>query len=196
MKIALTFDDGPDNSNTEEILDVLREFSLKATFFVIGERLSSRRLILQKIVADKHEIGNHTWSHPRFSCCNPSKIHQELNDTNLAISEYCGLTSMIFRPPFGETSLLARTIGAELGLSQVLWNVDSLDWKHRDPIAIGNRIMTHVYQNSVILMHDIFPTTARAMRQIAPRLVQLETSSLTISALRSEISESHSKRAG
>ena len=176
-RIALTFDDGPDPSTTPAILDILRGYNLKATFFVIGARAEQHPELIQRMVSEGHTLGNHTYYHRDMTRLTPDLMLKELQDTQAAVDQALGSHSRItlFRPPCGapyntETDQLLpfQRIVREQQMYPVMWNIDLLDWALKDQ---PDRIVGNVAQNTpedggVVLLHDTQPQTVDALPEI------------------------------
>lgn len=145
---ALTFDDGPDSA-TPQILAVLAQKGVPATFFVLGGNASAQPSMIQKIRDAGHEIGNHTWSHPDLTRLSPDRIREELSRT----SNLLGGCSF-FRPPYGSYNTTVTTIAGELGMRLVLWDVDTRDWESKNKDAILSTFKSEIKPGAIILMHD------------------------------------------
>lgn len=169
-EVALTFDDGPHPVLTLQLLDILRAHRVKATFFVLGERVKLYPWTLQRIVDEGHEIGNHSYSHRSFLHLSPDSIRQEIDQTQEIIKFTVGFEPLLFRPPYGSYRESTRELCTEDHLEMVLWSVDSEDWKLRDPDMVYHEIMSQVRNGSIILCHDIHPTTIQAMSRVIESL--------------------------
>ena len=162
--IAMTFDDGPSEKLTPELLDILAHYHIHATFFVIGKNAADHPEILQRAVREGHEIGNHSWSHPAFAKMSDDKVRAELQKTDDAIRAALGGRPVLMRPPYGSiTARQKKWINAEFGYRTILWDVDPLDWKRPGPAVVTHRIVTETRPGSIILSHDIHPGTIKAM---------------------------------
>ena len=163
--VALTFDDGPNPATTRKLLQVLREYGVPATFFVLGDRASKWPKLLADIRNDGHELGNHSWSHGSLRSMPPHRIREELDDTNAAIARVTGATPGLFRPPFGRYAPSSLQIVGERGMNYVLWSVDGLDWgSEADEIA--RRVVADTHCGDIVLLHDATPKTAEALPAI------------------------------
>lgn len=165
---VLTFDDGPGFASTQKILNVLAKYNIKATFFMVGERVQWYPQMAQTVANAGHEVANHSYSHPDLTTLSYSGYMSEINKTQNAIASATGQTSTLLRPPYGSYN---SDIAANCGLNIALWNVDSLDWSLRNANAIYNNVMSSLLPNSVILFHDIYQFTADAVELIVPALV-------------------------
>lgn len=156
-KVALTFDDGPDPKVTRQILEILKKHDAKATFFMLGSRVEYYPEVVNEVKEAGHELGNHTWNHADLTKLNNDRINTEINNTSQIIEKVTGQRPDAFRPPYGAVNDKVRN---QTDLPIVLWDVDTLDWKHRDPEKLLETIKTHTKDGSIILMHDIHQSTA------------------------------------
>jgi len=132
-EVALTFDDGPNDAATPELLEVLARHGVRATFFAMGDFARLRPEMVRQVVAAGHVLGNHTMSHPRLSIESGARVRQELTDCNALLEEITGTAVRFFRPPFGARRPVVLRAARELGLTPVLWNVTGHDW---NPIGV------------------------------------------------------------
>jgi peptidoglycan/xylan/chitin deacetylase (PgdA/CDA1 family) len=132
-EVALTFDDGPNDCATPELLDVLARHGVRASFFNMGSFARARPEIVRQVVAAGHIVGNHTMSHPRLSTQSAARVRQEIADCNAVLEEITGEAVKFFRPPYGARRPVVMRAARELGLTPVLWNVFGYDWK---PIGV------------------------------------------------------------
>lgn len=153
--VALTFDDGPSAQYTPQILDVLKENNIKATFFVIGHNVVAHSDLVKREALEGHAIGNHTWSHPLMA---PLESHQQLQEevtkTENAIIEACGVHTNLFRPPHGWRSPWMVKELEGMGFDIVNWTVDPKDWKHPAATVIVKKVEHAVRSSAIVLMHD------------------------------------------
>jgi peptidoglycan/xylan/chitin deacetylase (PgdA/CDA1 family) len=162
--IAMTFDDGPSAANTPRLLDILKQRNIKATFFLIGQNVASNPDIVRRILADGHEIGNHSWTHPQLSKLSDDRVTAEITKTQDAIKDASGFTPTILRPPYGAITARQREwIESKFGLSIILWSIDPFDWKRPGASVITQRILSQVRPGAIILSHDIHKQTVDAM---------------------------------
>lgn len=165
--VALTFDDGP-SSFTEEIVDLLQKYNYNATFFVLGNKLNlNYKDILKKSIKNGNEIGVHGYSHRSFTKMRQATMEEEITKTKKYIKNLTGYESTLVRPPYGN---ITKTIkNYNLG-PYILWNNDTLDWKLRDANKISSRLINSIEDKSIILMHDTYLTTFKALEIILPYL--------------------------
>lgn len=151
--VYLTFDDGP-SGYTNAVLDVLGRHGAKATFFVVGGNIDSRRSTVASIRQRGHEIGNHTWSHPYLTSLSDSAVRDQLLRTEYAIGAATGRGSQCVRPPYGSVSTRVRSIISGLGMDTVLWSIDTQDWRDSASVSSIRRQLDQARDGSIILLHD------------------------------------------
>lgn len=154
--IALTFDDGPSKQYTEEVLAILKEGGIKATFFVTGGSVSAHPQILREVFAAGHVIGNHTYSHPNLSMLEDSAIAKELNKNDALIYQTINVHPRLFRPPFGACNASCKKVVSNLGLKKITWDymVDDWDIAKTTPEIIAGSVIKHASPGSIVNMHD------------------------------------------
>jgi peptidoglycan-N-acetylglucosamine deacetylase len=160
-EIVLTFDDGPDPKYTESILEILKQYQVKASFFVIGNKAINNQDIVERIYQDGHEIGNHTFSHPKTNEMSDEQLKLELNSTQRIIQGITGRTTSLYRSPFGDEE--AKYMQShfqklqdvtQMGYITVNYDIDSKDWKLRDSEAIVKNVLNQASSGDIILLHD------------------------------------------
>jgi peptidoglycan-N-acetylglucosamine deacetylase len=162
--IAITFDDGPHVTNTPRLLDMLASRGIKATFFCVGTNVARYPNIVRRIVADGHEMANHTWNHPKMSSLSDSSIRSELDRATNGIVGITGNAPRMYRPPYGAiTARQKQLIMSEYGYPTILWSVDPEDWKRPGPAVITSRILNATRPGGIVLVHDIHPPSVDAM---------------------------------
>ena len=182
--IALTFDDGPSATLTPRLLDMLKARGIKATFFVLGQCVVANPDVLKRAAAEGHEIGNHSWDHKALTKGGPAAIAMEVNQTNAAIEQACGKRPTLIRPPYGATNTsVTKRLNEDYGLKVILWDVDPLDWKVRNSAHVTSEILKHTQDGSIILAHDIHPSTIEAMPATLDALLKKGFKFVTVSEL-------------
>lgn len=182
--IALTFDDGPLSLTTPDILATLRQKNVRATFFVVGERVEKFPTLLQQEVADGHEIGTHTYSHPELYRLPAHRVKEELAAAEATITLYAPKPTL-FRPPMGKYSPAVLTLAREYGYTIILWTIDTDDWQPHAPSDIKKVVLKRIKPGSIILLHDgIYPSgTPQALGEIIDCLREQGYEFVTISEL-------------
>lgn len=180
--IALTFDDGP-GPYTEKLLDILDKYDAKATFFLIGSKVSARANTLRRMQARGHQLGNHSWSHPELPKLSVDQIVGEIDRTNEAIRQATGVKPSILRPPYGAVNGVVLEQLRLRNMSSILWSVDTRDWADRNSQIVCSRAVAGARPGAVILMHDIHQTSVNAVPCILSSLKQQGYSFVTIQRL-------------
>jgi peptidoglycan-N-acetylglucosamine deacetylase len=152
--VRLTFDDGPVRATTPRVLNVLSNYRVNATFFVIGQRARRYPHLVKREHREGHSVQNHTYTHPDLTTLGNAGIRRELRATNRAIKAAGVPRPYRFRPPRGITNARVRSVGASLGLIQTLWSVDPHDWADPPPTVICKRVVSNVRPGSIVLLHD------------------------------------------
>lgn len=155
-EIALTFDDGPDPYYTPQILDVLDQYRIKATFFCVGRQAEAYPRIVRQECEAGHVVGNHSWAHPDLGLLAAADILSELKHTSKTIQEVTGIQPIFFRPPYGSLSIHVLTQACHLGVTTVMWNAgeEARDWSNPGVNFVIRRTLELVRNGSIILMHD------------------------------------------
>ena len=180
--IALTFDDGP-GPYTEKLLDILDKYDAKATFFLIGSKISGQASVVRNIQARGHQLGNHSWSHPELPKLSVDQIAGEIDRTNEAIRQATGVKPSILRPPYGAVNGVVLEQLRLRNMSSILWSVDTRDWADRNSQIVCSRAVAGARPGAVILMHDIHQTSVNAVPCILSSLKQQGYSFVTIQRL-------------
>lgn len=167
-KVALSFDDGPHPTYTEQLLDGLKKRGVKATFFVTGEHAALHPDIIRRMSEEGHLIGNHTYTHIQLNASNRERFKEELIQTNEVIAEITGEEVLYVRPPYGSWD---KTLEDELNMFPVLWTVDPLDWCSSNASCIVRSVVGDVEENDIILMHDYYDTSVTAALEIVDELL-------------------------
>jgi peptidoglycan/xylan/chitin deacetylase (PgdA/CDA1 family) len=181
--VVLSFDDGPNPDSTPAILAALHSRGVPATFFLIGERIERYPQLAARIVAEGHQVGNHSYSHPRMVLEHPRAYAREIDRTDRLIRSLGYRGTIDFRPPYGQKLVVLPWLLARRHTLSVLWNVDSRDWIETDPDRIARRVVGQVRPGSIVLLHDL-PRTAKALPQILDGLQRRGYSFRTVRAQR------------
>lgn len=165
--VALTFDDAP-LPGLEELLGILRELDVRATFFVEGIFASRRPEMLKAIAEAGHEIGNHTYDHPDMTTLTDDEVARQLELANQIIETQTGIRPHLFRPPGGRHNPSVVNAAYEREMTTVLWTVSCSDYKEPSPAYIANRVLDLVRRGGIVLLHD----GVRSTRQALPEIVR------------------------
>ncbi|MDA7424629.1 polysaccharide deacetylase family protein [Thalassococcus lentus] len=162
--VAMTFDDGPHPKLTPLLLDMLKQRKLRATFYLIGNRVVTWPDIVRRIADEGHEIGNHSWSHPNLAKRSTTSVLNEIDRTSDAIFKITGRPPVTFRPPYGSFTRRQRLmLYEERNLPTILWSVDPQDWRRPGASVVASRILKGSRPGAIILSHDIQSGTVKAM---------------------------------
>lgn len=179
--IALTFDDGPRVSPTNRILDVLEQYNARATFFVVGDNLGENtQETMKRMVSLGCEIGNHTLDHTYLTEVDSETMLEKIDGNNEKIKEIAGVTCRLVRPPGGYVNDTLQELASQ---PLIMWTVDTRDWETRDASKVIPIVESEVCDGAIILMHDIYDSTAQAVETIVPELVNKGYQIVTVSEL-------------
>jgi polysaccharide deacetylase family sporulation protein PdaB len=153
-KVALTFDDGPNEPYTSEILKILSDYHVKATFFLVGANVDHYPDVAGKIVREGHSIGNHSYGHPDLILDLNPAVRRQILRAETAIESATGKSPTLFRPPYGAVDPLTLKQTEDLGYVVILWSVASRDWTMPGVSRVVRNVLIHVQNGSIILMHD------------------------------------------
>lgn len=178
--VALTFDDGPQPSVGNRIMDCLAQYGGKATFFMVGSRVSSYKTEVQRMVAEGHEVANHTMNHKYLQKLGAGQIQEEVRRGNDAIEAACGVRPTLLRLPGGNHN---ATVVANTHMPMIQWNVDTLDWKTRNADKTTSAVLDRVKDGDIVLMHELYTSTADAVERIVPELARRGFQMVTVSEM-------------
>ena len=184
--LALTFDDGPHPRYTKEILKLLDEYGIRATFFMIGENISNYPETAKMVFEAGHEIGNHTDTHPSVRSIGREEISKEMQEAENKISRITGRKTKLFRPPEGLCSHEICEEAEKLDYSVILWTVDTRDWAGTPSEVIKEGVMKRIRGGDILLFHDYVSKrshTIEALRKIIPALQAEGYEFLTVSEI-------------
>lgn len=179
-EVALTFDDGPSDATTIELLKTLRKEKIVATFFVLGENVESNPNIAKRIVLDGHEIANHSYSHPDFTTLSTDEIREEINETDKQIFLKTGRLPEIFRPPYGSVN---KEVSRAVRLPIIQWDVDTEDWSLKNSEKILKNVIESIKDGSIILLHDIHKESVDSVPSIIDYLRKQDYEFVTVTDL-------------
>lgn len=171
-EIALTFDDGPHPPFTERLLDLLKQLDVRATFFVVGRKVDAAPEILARMVAEKHDVANHTYHHVNLKTLPYGLVENEIRLDNDAIRRACGKEPVFFRPPGGQRNGEVVEIARRLGMSTLLWTDDPADYANPGADIIEEKLLQHVRPGAVILLHDGVEQTYQMLPDLVAKLRQ------------------------
>jgi peptidoglycan/xylan/chitin deacetylase (PgdA/CDA1 family) len=151
--LALTFDDGPDLKYTPKILDTLKKYNVKATFFVVGTQIQKYPAIFRRLIREGHEIGSHSFQHLKFPQLSAEQIKYQLNHNNEIIRQNGGKPRMIFRPPYGALDPTTVELIGKLDYKIILWTIDSLDWRGLKEQQVISNVVPKLNRGDIVLQH-------------------------------------------
>lgn len=167
--IALTFDDGPDEEITSQILTILEKENCKATFFVIGNKIKANEALLKKIDVAGHTIGNHSYSHNKqLTICSTKKLKEDILKCNEIIEQTIAKTPIFFRPPFGITTPRYRRALSQLNMYSIGWTIRSLDTTAKNKELLYKKITNQISDGAIVLLHD----TQKITVEVLPSIIQ------------------------
>lgn len=181
--VALTFDDGPSTPVTTRILNSLEANGGRATFFMVGNRVPGTQAVVQRMNALGCEVANHTYEHKYLTKVGDSGIRSQVGLTNQKIAEACGVTPTLVRPPGGFYNQASLDTLGSMGMAAIMWDIDTLDWKTRNAQNTINVVLNQVKDGDIVLMHDIYSTSADAAEVIIPELVNRGYQLVTVSEM-------------
>ena len=185
-KVALTFDDGPHPEHTRQIISILEEYSVKATFFVIGKNAEEYPEIVKEEAENGYEIGNHTYTHPKIPKLSPSSLENEIEKGENTLFDITGERPVIFRPPGGFCNKDVGSVASKKNYSIILWTIDTRDWEVPSTKKIINTVKENLRPGAIILFHDyVFgeSNTPEALRTIVPYILSEGYELVTVSEL-------------
>ncbi len=178
--VALTFDDGPQPAVGNRIMDCLAQYNGKATFYVVGNRVPAHTAELQRMAAEGHEIGNHSYSHKYFNTLSTAQIRQEVDRCADAVQAACGVRPVTVRLPGGNKN---AAVLAAVQEPIVLWSIDTLDWKTKSAPKTVSAVLDQVKDGDIILMHELYQSSGDAALQIIPELHSRGYQMVTVSEM-------------
>jgi len=179
-EVALTFDDGPSPKYTPLLLDGLKERNVRATFFLLGQNVKENQELVQRMQAEGHLLGNHTYNHVQLNKIPETTARQEILKTNNEIYEATGKYPEYMRPPYGAWK---KNMELCVEMLPVFWDIDTLDWKSQNVDAILKAAGEKPEDGSIILMHDEYQTSVEAALLLIDRLKEKGYEFVTVDEL-------------
>lgn len=183
--IALTFDDGPRTSVTGRILDSLKASGAKATFFMVGSNVNANQGVIKRMAAQGFEVGNHTHDHKYLTKLSADQIVNQVGSANRKSQAACGISPVLVRPPGGFIDARSLSVLGNMGMPAIMWSIDTRDWQHRNAQKTIDIVLRQVKDGDIILMHDIYSTSADAAAVLIPELTARGYQLVTVSELAS-----------
>ena len=181
--IALTFDDGPHAGKTEQLLNVLKEAGVPATFFVVGKMAVRYPNLVREIAREGHEVANHTFTHPNLARVNDETLLNELGQTRQVIEKLTGQDTMLYRPPGGDFSRRSLKVASDAGYHMILWTVLTKDVSGASAAAMRRHILNSASDGAIVLMHSGMPNTVEMLPGVIAELRQEGYHFVTVSQL-------------
>lgn len=169
-KIAISFDAAWGAEKTPQILDIMKKYHIKTTFFLVGFWVDKYPDMVKRIVAEGHEIGNHSSTHPDFRTISSGKVIEELSKTSDKIKALTGKSPTLFRPPYGEYNNNVIEISNREGYQVIKWSVDSLDWKDLSASQIFQRVAVGIKPGDIVLFHNNGKYTVESLTPIIEKI--------------------------
>lgn len=182
-QVALTFDDGPTPGVTDRILDELKQRNLHATFFMIGRNIETHPELARRVLAEGHDIGNHTYTHPKLPTLNEDDAEAEIQKTIEVMRDVLHHRTDWFRPPFGALRPDQFGLLERFGIRSVMGKVSSSDWAQPGEDSIVSTVLEETQSGSIIICHDLYEQTANCTGRILDGLVERGFSPVTLSSL-------------
>ncbi len=185
-QIALTFDDGPHPKLTPRILEILEQYSIPATFFMVGQNVLNYPEEARAVIEAGHEVGNHTFTHPHIANLNEKAIFDEIGKCEDALEELCEYRPHLLRTPQGALTPSLERCLIDDDYILVLWSLDTRDWENKSPACIVQTVLNRVQAGDIILMHDFIghnSKTPEALEKIIPILLSQGYEFVTVSTL-------------
>lgn len=168
--IALTYDDGPDSEVTPKLLDVLKKYDAKATFFVLGEKIIANASTLHRMVTEGHSIGNHGLTHRRLTGLTQQAVNAEIEGVNASLQQITGKTPAVFRPPYAAIDDKVIQTSRANGLAIVLWSIYPESSHFSGASAISEHIISKAHDGDIVFMHDTSSRTIEATERVIKKL--------------------------
>ena len=182
--IAMTFDDGPHPVHTPRLLKIMKDRNIKGTFYVVGKNAKAYPHIMRQIIAEGHEVGNHTYNHPSLTSIPDQQIRTELRSTRDAVYDATGIRPQTMRPPYGAINQrIQELMFSEFGYPTIMWSVDPEDWRKPGVSVVTSRLVNSAHPGAILLAHDIHATTIQSMPAAFDQLLAKGYRFVTVSQL-------------
>ena len=178
-QVAITFDDGP-SVYTETLLNYLKKSDIRATFFLVGNRIGYYESYVKRQVAEGHEMGYHSYSHQMQTSLSSDQITSDFNKSNNYLKSLTGAEFTVWRTPGGDFN--SRVLNC-VPVPHIFWSVDTLDWQSRNTTAVYNAIVNNAYDGAIILLHDLYSTSVNGAIQAMEVLNAGDFEFLTVTEL-------------
>lgn len=180
--VALTFDDGPLEKNMRILVDVLERYDQAATFYLVGNRIPGHEDAIREMISCGNEAASHSYAHPKLTTLKSDALEYQLTETSRLIDELTGSLYQVktFRPPYGAFN---ATVKEASPYPFILWNIDTLDWKTKDPDTTIDNILSQVEDGDIILMHEIYSESVQAAQSVLPQLIDRGFQLVTVSEM-------------
>ena len=171
--VAFTFDDGPNPETTPSVIDALEKYDVPATFFIVTSRISGKlgakgRDVLARELADGFLVGSHSVTHPNLKFAEGATLDHEIDQSIRTLAKEANRPIGLFRPPYGALSGAGRMRLKRLGLTEVIWSIDTLDWRAHDQEKLRKKVLNMILKQNggIVLMHDVKPITAKVIATV------------------------------
>ena len=155
--VAITFDDGPHQANTQRIMNISNQYDAHVTFFVLGLNINRYPEIIKMILDEGHQLASHSYNHKNLSEVSHEEVSYQITHTNTLLNETTGIEEKwMIRPPYGAYN---KNVLNNFPYVYVNWTVDTQDWLHKDPQKICNAMVDAAFDGAIILLHDIYETS-------------------------------------
>lgn len=180
----MTFDDGPHATLTPQLLDILKARNIKCTFFVVGTNAKAHPQIIRRMIAEGHEVANHTYNHPSLTTISESEIRSQLKQSESAVMAAANYRLRLLRPPYGATNdRVKQLVYSEFGYPTIMWSVDPQDWRRPGASVVTSRLVEGAHPGAIMLAHDIHAATIQAMPAMFDQLLAKGYQFVTVSQL-------------
>lgn len=165
--VALTFDDGPSPITTPQLLNILKQKNVKASFFMLGNGVNANPSVAKRVANEGHQIASHSYSHPQLTSLSSFQVEKQMRDADKAIYFATGQLPSTFRPPYGAIN---RSVSNTVSKPAIMWSIDTRDWESRNPTAINNIVNQNIHNGAIILLHDIHQPSVNSVPQMIDNL--------------------------